>query len=50
MFSGVGKLIVDEGREYLACSLYDLVNQCLIKNGTRSYTRKKRVSCYEYTK
>lgn len=41
MFSGVGKLIVDEGREYLACSLYDLVNQCLIKNGQDPILERK---------
>lgn len=41
MFSGVTKLIIDEGREYLACSLYDLVNQCLIKNGQDPILERK---------
>lgn len=33
MFSGVVKLIIDEGRDYLTCTLYDIVNQCLLKSG-----------------
>lgn len=33
MFSGISQVIIDEGRDYLICNIYDLVNECFIKYG-----------------
>lgn len=33
MFSGVCQVIIDEGRDFLTCSIFDLVNECFVKHG-----------------
>lgn len=29
---GVCKVIIDEGRDFLTCSIFDLVNECFVKH------------------
>lgn len=33
MFSGVCQAIIDEGRDFLTCNIFDLVNECFVKHG-----------------
>ncbi|WP_241428627.1 hypothetical protein [Clostridium acetobutylicum] len=33
MFAGVCQVIIDEGRNFMTCSIFDLVNECFIKQG-----------------
>lgn len=33
MFSGINQVIIDEGADYLGCSIYDFVNACFINQG-----------------
>lgn len=33
MFSGIYQVIIDEGRDFIICNIYDLVNECFVKQG-----------------
>lgn len=43
MFSGVCQVIIDEGRDFLTCNIFDLVNECFVKHGQPPVLEK-----YEY--
>lgn len=41
MFSGVGQVIIDEGRAFLATNIYDLVNEFLVSSGQPPILERK---------